>query len=501
MSQIRRQSILSTVLVYAGFLAGFVNTYLFTRQGSPFSTSEYAMTTIFLAVGNLMFAFANMGMITVVYKFYPYYKDSLPKKKIDLMAWTIVISLIGFLLVVLGGVVFKDLIVRKFATNSPLFLQYFNWIFPFSFGILFFSLFEAFAWNIRESVFTTFLRELLFKGLVLGLILLLSFKVIDGFDAFIKLYSLTFGVTALILLIFLMARKEFPFTLTISNVTRKFYKKMRAMAVISYFGGIVYMVANFIDMLIIMSVLGTDEAGIYSLGLVVGSLVQAPQRGAVAAATPVLSQAWKDKDHEKIQRIYNRSGLNLLIGSLAIFLLIWLSYSDIVESFHLQPAYLDSLWVFFFVGLARIVDLGTGINSQIISTSSYWRFEFVSGMVLLAVIVPLDYILVKKIGIVGAGVSMFFAMAVYNIVRIVFLYAKFRMHPFSVNMLYSVFFAGVSYFICYYAFQSMHGFPAIILRSLLFIVLFGGTVYFFKLTPDLVPVLKTLKKRVTGESE
>src|ERR1035441_10845067 len=84
MSQIRRQSIISTIFVYAGFFIGFVNTYLFTRQGSPFTTSQYGLTSIFIAVGNLMFAFANMGMISVIYKFYPYYNDNLPKKKNDL---------------------------------------------------------------------------------------------------------------------------------------------------------------------------------------------------------------------------------------------------------------------------------------------------------------------------------------------------------------------------------------------------------------------------------
>ena len=76
MSQVRKQSIISTIFVYAGFLIGFVNTYLFTRQGSVFTPAEYGLTNVFIAVGNLMFAFANLGMVSVVYKFYPYYNDT-----------------------------------------------------------------------------------------------------------------------------------------------------------------------------------------------------------------------------------------------------------------------------------------------------------------------------------------------------------------------------------------------------------------------------------------
>ncbi|MEO6683024.1 MAG: lipopolysaccharide biosynthesis protein, partial [Ginsengibacter sp.] len=191
MSQVRKQSIISTVLVYGGFLIGFINTYLFTRQGSVFTPEEYGLTTIFIAVGNLMFAFANMGMVSVVYKFFPYYEDNLPKKKNDLLTWTMLISFIGFLFVILSGFVFKDLIVRKFGGNSPLFLQYYMWIFPFGFSILLFSIFEVFGWQIRQSIFTTFLKEVMFKLLTLLLIFLVSFHFIPDFDGFIKFYSFT----------------------------------------------------------------------------------------------------------------------------------------------------------------------------------------------------------------------------------------------------------------------------------------------------------------------
>ncbi len=496
MSQVRRQSIISTVFVYAGFLTGFVNTFLFTRQGSPFSPSEYAMTGIFIAVGNLMYAFANLGMVAVVYKFYPYYNDNLPKKKNDLLTWTLLICLIGFLLVIFAGVIFKDLVVRKFGGNSPLFLQYYKWTFPFGFGILLFSLFEVFGWNIRKSIFTTFLREVFFKLLTFLLIFLLSFQLIHSFDTFIKLYAFTYGITALVLMYFLIVRGEFQITFSVSRVTKKFYRKMVAMASLVYFGGTIYMIAQFIDTLVIMSLLGTGPAGIFALGSVVSGLVQAPQRGAIAAAIPVLSKAWKDKDFERIKLIYQRSGINLLIASLGIFFIIWLSYSDIVISFKLKPAYLDSLWIFFYLGLARVIDLGTGVNSQIIGTSVYWRFEFISGMVLLALIVPLNYMLVKHFGIVGAGYSNLIAMSVYNIIRILFLYRKYDMHPFNRKTVYAILLAITAYVICYYSFNSIHGFTGIFLRSIVFLLLFGGPVVYFKLSPDILPVWNTVKKRI-----
>ncbi|MDP4284008.1 MAG: lipopolysaccharide biosynthesis protein [Bacteroidota bacterium] len=496
MSQVRRQSIISTLFVYSGFVIGFINTYLFTRQGSAFTPSEYGLTNIFIAVGNLMFAFANLGMVSVVYKFYPYYNDNLPKKKNDLLTWAFLVSLVGFCFVILAGYVFRDLVVRKFEGNSPEFVQYYLWVFPFGFSILIFSILEVFAWNIRKSIFTTFLRELLFRLLTLFLIFLLSFKLINSFDTFIKMYTFSYGVVALVLLVYLIWKKEFYITFTISRVTKKFYKKMVSMASLVYVGGTIFMIASFIDTIIIMSLLGTASAGIFALGNVVAGLVQAPQRGAVAASIPVLSKAWKDKDYDKINVIYQRSGINLLIASLGIFLVVWLSYQDAVNTFKLKPAYLESEWIFFFLGIARVVDLGTGVNSTIIGTSTYWRFEFISGMILLTLVVPLNYILVKHFGIIGAGYSNLISLSVYNTIRIIFLKRKFNMHPFSRKTIYAIILAFVSFCICYYSFISFHGFGGIMIKTIVFVALYGGAIVYFDLSPDVLPVWETILKKI-----
>ena len=494
MSQIRRQSIISTIFVYLGFVIGFINTYLLTRQGF-FTESQYGLINIFIAVGNLMFAFANMGMTSVMYKFYPYYNDNLPKKKNDLLTWALLISVIGFIFVIIAGFVFKDLVIKKFSVNSPEFIHYYFWIFPFGFSILLFSIFEVYAWNLKKSILTTFFREVLFRALTTILIFVLSYKLIRSFDAFIKLYAFTYGIVALALFMYLLLKGQLNISFTISRVTKKFYKKIASFASLIYFGGVVYMIAQFIETLVIMSVIGTAAAGIFALASVISGLVQAPQRGAIAAALPVLSKAWKDKDHIKINLIYQRSGINLLIASLGVFLIIWLSYEDAVNVFHLKPAYLQSKWIFFFIGLAKIVDLGTGVNSQIIGTSIHWRFEFVSGMILLALAIPLNYFLVKQFGIIGAAYAYLISFSVYNAIRIIFLKRKFNMQPFSVKTAYTIVLAFIAYSICYYSFLTLHTFSGILIKTLVFFALYGGSVIYFNLSPDVLPVWETIQKK------
>ena len=101
MSTIRRQSIISTGIIYLGFALGFLNTYLFTRQGG-FTPSEYGLYGTFMGVANIINAFANFGMSAYIYKFYPFYQDNLKVKDNDMMGWAFVTSMMGFLLVLVA---------------------------------------------------------------------------------------------------------------------------------------------------------------------------------------------------------------------------------------------------------------------------------------------------------------------------------------------------------------------------------------------------------------
>jgi hypothetical protein len=80
MSKIRRQSIISSAVVYTGFAFGLLNTYLFAREGG-FTKEQYGLTGVFIAVSNIFFSLSQFGMTAYIYKFYPYYNDNLPKKE------------------------------------------------------------------------------------------------------------------------------------------------------------------------------------------------------------------------------------------------------------------------------------------------------------------------------------------------------------------------------------------------------------------------------------
>ncbi len=498
MSQIRRQSIISSLMVYVGFALGFFNTYLFTKEGG-FTKEQYGLTGIFIALANLMFSFANLGMPSYIFKFYPYYQDNLEKKRNDILTWALLVSLIGFCFVVIGGIYFKDLIIFKFGKNSPEFVNYYYWIFPFGLGLTLYSILESYAWQQRKSIFTNFLREVFFRALTTILIICTFIGWLGKFDLFIKIYSFTYLITALFLLVYLVKNGNLHLTFKVSVVTKKFSKKILTLVKFIYGGTLVYAVAGVFDTILLASVSinGLAAVAVYSLAQNMASLIQAPQRGIISSSIAALSKAWKDKDQNRILNIYRQSSINQLVFAVGMFCLIWLNFEDGIFTFHLQSGYIDAKWIFFFIGLMRIVDMGTGVNAQIISTSTLWKFEFYTGIILLSLTLPMNYILTKYyFDVMGPAIANLFSFTIYNLIRFWYLKKKFNMQPFTLKSLYTIILGIVSFYVCFYLFDSYHGFIWLVIRSTCFIGLYGCGTILLKLSSDIIPVWNSFQKRL-----
>jgi O-antigen/teichoic acid export membrane protein len=142
------------------------------------------------------------------------------------------------------------------------------------------------------------------------------------------------------------------------------------------------------------------------------------------------------------------------------------------------------------------MDMGTGVNSQIIGTSTRWRFEFLTGMILLAITLPLNYVMAKKLGVVGPAIATLISYTIYNAIRYLFLLRKFRLQPFSYKTGLTLILALSGYYVSYLLFRHIHGFTAMALRSLCFILIYISGTLLLKLSPDVIPVWNTLKKKL-----
>jgi O-antigen/teichoic acid export membrane protein len=494
MSGIRKQTIQSSIIVYFGFLVGAFNMYLYTRNGS-FTSDQFGLTRLFFDFAQNIFAFASLGTIHVLYKFYPYYKDNLPDKKNDLLTWVFVASLIGFILITVAGIAFEPYVVRKFGARSTLFLDFYYLIFPFSLGYLFFAILEGYSWALQKTVITNSLKETVMRIITTVFILLYYFKLIS-FAQFMYLFSAVFLIIAIMLAVYLWRIHQLNITFTISRVTKKFLKKMMGLQFFVFGGICLNAVAITISGILIASKMGLAATAVFSLASYVANLIEIPQRSLTSISTGVLSRAWKNKDFATINRVYHRSSINMLLLSVFIFGNVWLNVEQGIHLLQIQNVYAAGLGVVFVLGIAKIIDAGTGVNSVIIVTSTLWKFEFYTSVVLLSLRIPLAYILLQRYGIIGPAYAELISQVVYNFIRYEFLRRKFKMQPFNNETIYALLLSVLAIVITYLLFHSMNNWSGIFIRSGLFSALLIGGIFLLKLTPDAMQLVGVAKTRI-----
>jgi O-antigen/teichoic acid export membrane protein len=494
MSQIRRQSIISTIIIFAGFAIGFLNNLFFTKT-EWFTPAQYGLTRSFFDFSQIIFAYSFFGVSAAIYKFSPYYRAHLKDEQNDLLSWSLLISIAGFIIFLACGIIFKPYFEKKFFVNSQILVDYYYWLYPFGFALLIFTILESYCWSLKRTVISNFLRETALRLLTTVLILLFIFRLIT-YDTFIKLFSCLYLALLIILLVYLKQKKILHITFKVSRVTQLLRKKMVTYSLFVYAGIAVSTTAALSDSLTISSKIGQSAVGIFAFATYISNIIQIPQRSVIAISIPVLSEAWREKNYAAIKKLYQRSSINLLLVSIFLFSNIWLSYDDIINALHLNPVFLQGKFVVLFYGLKLIVDMGTGVNGQIIATSNFWRFEFLTGIVLLLLIAPLNYYLIPAIGITGAGISNLIAYSVYNAIRIIFLWKKYKMQPFTIETLWAFLISGLIFAVCYLATLHLSGWMGIFVKSALFSGLFIAAIWFLKLTPDAAPVINTIKKRL-----
>ncbi len=263
-----------------------------------------------------------------------------------------------------------------------------------------------------------------------------------------------------------------------------------------YFGTLVIAIGATIDAFVINKIYGLGKVGYFTVAQYGSSLIQVPTRTIQNVSLGVLSQAWKDKNYHEIQRVYSRSSINLLLLSLFLFGNIWLNVLPLLNFFDIKTGFQSALSTLFVFGIARCIDGGFGVNNMIIGTSNYWRFDFISSIVLLALRLPLAWILIKQYGLIGSAFAELIAVTSYNVLRFAFLKYKFNFQPFSYKTLLSIVVAIASYGIAFYSCINLDGLLGIILRAIIFCGLMIGGIFAFKLTPDAMQLYERWVKKV-----
>ena len=501
MGIIQKQGIKSSIFIMIGFVIGAVN--LLVLFPMFFSKNDQGLVRAMIDIGATLSVFCTLGTLPVVYKFFPFYNHYLGPKKNELPFLTLIINLIGFGLLLWIGWENKDFIIRKLG-KSPSLATYFNYVYPYTFFLLIFYWLEAFAWGLQKGVFTNFLRETAVRILTTFLILAFGLKWLN-LDQFILLFSGIYVIPTLLLIYNLSTSHEWSFrSFRISNVTRRLKGKMLNFALFVFAGQFFNLLARTNDTFMIVGLRGLSDAGIFAIATYVAAIMEIPQRSLNAISIPILAKSWKDKDFANIKHVYHKSVSNLLAIGLLLFGLIWLNIENLVSFLNWisnkeNGGYDALVPLIFIMGLAKLIDLATGVNGQIIGTSNYWRFDFFTNLFYIVLSLPLNYYLISHYQLIGLAYSNLAALLLYNSVRFLFLFKKFKLQPYTIQHgLFLVLTIGLMFLI--YKIPSVSNFALnIAIKSTIYGVGFYGLLSWINPAPELKEIVQGfIKHKVFG---
>jgi O-antigen/teichoic acid export membrane protein len=468
--------------------------FLFAKYLSP----EFnGLTRVLVDLGVLFAAVASFGAPTLLTKFHPYYKDRLAPKETDLLTIALLIGTAGLLLVAASTLFLKPFIVRKFSGKSPLFVDYYYLFLPITFCLTYFNILEAHAWNHFRTVISNFFKEVSFRIVNLLLICIYVLQWIT-FDTFIVLFSLQYAVSFIGLLIHMAIKGEIAVTFGFSTLTRRLWKKMIPYVMFILAGNIVLVFNSTFDGLAISSLQGLEFTAVFTLVNYLCTTIAAPQRSVVGLAFPVISRAWKEKNMAKLADVYTKSSINLLLISTFLFGVIWINFEDLIRFLQLPAIYGTGKMTLLLLAMAKITELGTGVNGQIIISSRKWKFEFYSNMLLLAAAIPINYLMIKEYGIIGAGAASLICMLVFNAIRSYYLWRNYRLQPFTIKTLYALALPTILILLTIWLINCSSPLLNMVLRTLFFSGIFVIATLLLNISEDAAGIFQTFRKRLSG---
>ena len=134
-------------------------------------------------------------------------------------------------------------------------------------------------------------------------------------------------------------------------------------------------------MMMIGSILDLKQVAFYTVAFFMGNAIMVPARSIAAISVPLIAQAWENQNLTEIQTIYSKSSINQLIIGGVFFLCIWLNIDSV---FLLLPENFQAgKWVVFYIGVAQLFNMVSGLNAQIIINSKYYRYDLYTSLFLV----------------------------------------------------------------------------------------------------------------------
>ena len=487
MGIVRNQSIKNSISFYIGMAIGAINTVIIYPNVFNDHPEHFGLIQILIAYAILVSTFTTFGVPKTFVRFFPVIKE-----KGQLYFLSLIIPLLGFILSLLVYFLFKQQIF-ELLNASPLLKDNFFYIILLVFFIGFYDVLTAVSRSFLSAAAPIFINEVFLKVYSMLALLLHWFGYVD-FSIFLRIYL--FGYFLKFAILFLIQWKNDRFSLAFSLNDLKL-KEISSFGLFVFVGGASVMLVTRLDMMMIGSMLDLEQVAFYTVAFFIGNAIKVPGKSIAAISSPLVAKALEKQDYKKTQTLYTKSSINQLIIAGVLFLCIWLNIDDI---FSLLPAkFQGGKWVVFYISIAQLFNMITGINGTIIVNSKYYRYDLYTNVILVLTTVITNYFLILKYGIDGAAMATAISISLFNLIRLILIKVKMNMHPFSLQTIKTILLLFVMFFALDFLPNSSYAFVDIIWKSIVVFILFISAVMYFKLSEDINEVIIEVRKKISRQ--
>ena len=483
MGIVRNQSIKNSISFYIGMAIGAINTVIIYPNVFKDNPEHFGLIQILLAYAIAVATFTTLGIPKTFVRFFP-----MIKRKGQLYFLSLITPLFGFVFASLLYILFKEQLFEML-NASELLRNNFFYIILLVFFIGFYDVLTSISHSFLSAATPTFINEVFLKFYSMSVLLLHWYGYVD-FTTFLQIYLFGYFLKFAILLLIQFFKNRFKFSISVKDLE---IKEMFSYGLYVLVGGASIMLVTRLDMMMLGSLLDLQHVAYYTVAFFIGSTITVPARSIAVISIPLIAKAWEKQDLDEIQSLYRKSSINQLIIGGVFFLCIWI---NIDEVFLLLPEKFQvGKWVVFYIGLSHLFNMATGLNGAIIINSKYYRYDLYTSVFLVFVTFATNFVLIQKYEINGAAMATAISIILFNLIRLILIKAKMKMHPFSLKTVYTVLILVMIYFSLDFLPNSSFAFVDIIWKLLAILMIFIPAMLYLNLSEDITLFLKELKAK------
>ena len=355
------------------------------------------------------------------------------------------------------------------------------------------ALFESYLRARYDTVMSNIVNGVSNRFLTAITILLLSQSIIN-FNELVNLQIAIYSFGLLILLYHSNKKDSISFSFKFPEI-RPYFKKILNFSSYSFLGSFSNIIVLNVDVLMVTSLLGLSQTGIYTTAFYIGMIIEIPRRAISQISIPFISENIKNQNITKIENYYKEISLHQTLIGVLFYLLVIINLDQIFNLIPNSESFISGKDVVYVIGFCKLIIMFFSFNSEIISLSKYYRFTVITIIILAIISIALNLILIPIYGMIGAAFASLVSILIFNIVKHIFIKIKMKISPFSINTFKVILIGIILFIIDYYLMPALsNDFLSILFKSAVTSVVYFSVIYLLKISPKLNGIVKSYIK-------